>query len=164
MNISIEPIIIEQKSVLIQVMELYNYDFSMFSDDDLNEHGYYGYSHIDDYWNEDGRFPYFIRVDEKIAGLVFVCSCCEYNDLNNPHNIAEFFIMQKYRKKGIGKNVAIQIFNLYKGGWEVSQWSKNLPAQKFWRSVISEYTNDNYKEFGSLDEGHVGFIFDNTDY
>ena len=42
MNISIEPILIEQKSVFIQMMELYQYDFSEFSDDDINEYGYYG--------------------------------------------------------------------------------------------------------------------------
>lgn len=34
------------------MMELYNYDFSVFSDDDINEYGYFGYSRIDDYWNE----------------------------------------------------------------------------------------------------------------
>lgn len=47
MNISIEPIAIEQKSVFVQMMELYNYDFSVFSDDDINEYGYFGYLRID---------------------------------------------------------------------------------------------------------------------
>ena len=78
MNISIEPILIEQKSVFIQMMELYMYDFSEFSDDDINEYGYFGYPRIDDYWNEEGRYPFFIRVDGKLAGLVLVRSCCEY--------------------------------------------------------------------------------------
>lgn len=49
MKIEIKPIQIEQKSVLVQMMELYNYDFSEFSDDDLNEYGYFGYSYIDNY-------------------------------------------------------------------------------------------------------------------
>ena len=39
MDIRIEPILIEQKSVFIQMMELYNYDFSEYSDDDINEYG-----------------------------------------------------------------------------------------------------------------------------
>ena len=93
MKISVEPVLIEQKSVLVQLMELYMYDFSLYSDDDINEYGYFGYSRIDDYWNEDGRYPYLIRVNEKIAGFVLVRSCCEYNELLNPHNIAELFIM-----------------------------------------------------------------------
>lgn len=164
MKIKVEPISVEQKSVLMQVMELYNYDFSIFSNKDINEYGYYGYSRIDDYWNEEGRFPFFIRVDDKIAGLVLVRSCCEYSKLNNPHNIAEFFVMQKYRRRGIGKTAAMQVFDLFRGGWEVAQWAQNVPAQKFWRSVVSDYTNNSYKEFGSLNEGHLGFTFDNTNF
>lgn len=90
MDISIEPILIEQKSVFVRMMELYSYDFSEFSDDDINEYGCFGYGHIDDYWNQKGRYPFFIRADGKLAGLVLVRSCCEHNDLSDPHNIAEF--------------------------------------------------------------------------
>ena len=43
MNICVEAILYEQKSVLIQMLELYQYDFSEFSDDDINEYGYFGY-------------------------------------------------------------------------------------------------------------------------
>ena len=163
MEIKIEPILIEQKSVFMQLMELYMYDFSLYSNDDVNEYGYFGYSHIDDYWNEDGRFPYFIRVGGKVAGFVLVRSCCEYNELPNPHNIAEFFVMQKYRRLGIGKFVASQIFDMHKGGWEVSQWAENIPAQKFWKEVIDQYTKGRYETFGSFEEGQVGFIFTNLD-
>lgn len=35
--------------------------------------------------------------------MVLVRSCSEYNDLRNPHNIAEFFVMKKYRKKELEK-------------------------------------------------------------
>ncbi|WP_455717461.1 hypothetical protein [Anaerosporobacter sp.] len=41
MEIKIEPILIEQKSVLVQLMELYNYDFSLYSKDDVNEHVFF---------------------------------------------------------------------------------------------------------------------------
>lgn len=47
MNICVEAILYEQKSVLIQMLELYQYDFSEFSDDDINEYGYFGYAHIE---------------------------------------------------------------------------------------------------------------------
>jgi hypothetical protein len=48
-KVSVQPMLVEQKSVLIQLMELYMYDFSLYSDDDINEYGYFGYSRIDDY-------------------------------------------------------------------------------------------------------------------
>ncbi len=161
LQISVVPMQIEQKSVLVQLMELYMYDFSLYSDEDINEYGYFGYSHIDDYWNDEGRFPYLIRVDEKIAGFILVRSCCEYNVLLNPHNIAEFFIMHKYRRLGVGKLSAMKVFDMHKGGWEISQWSNNLPAQKFWKAVINEYTNGHYNVFGALEDGHIGFTFNN---
>ena len=161
MEISIESILREQKSVFVQMMELYMYDFSEFSDDDINEYGYFGYSRIDDYWNEEGRYPFFIRVDGKLAGLVLVRSCCEHNNLANPHNIAEFFVMKKYRRKGVGKVAAMTIFDMFPGGWEVSQWKNNLPAQNFWKQIIHEYTNGTYNTFTSIEKDEVGFTFYN---
>lgn len=162
MNVNIEPILIEQKSVFVQMMELYNYDFSEFSDDDINEYGYFGYPRIDDYWNEEGRYPFFIRVEGKLAGLVLVRSCCEYTSLTNPHNIAEFFVMKKYRRRGVGRVVAKKIFDMFSGGWEISQWTNNVPAQEFWKKIISEYTDGRYGTFAVPEENVVGFTFYNS--
>ena len=162
MDIRIEPIRIEQKSVFVQMMELYNYDFSVFSENDINEYGYFGYPRSDDYWNEAGRYPFFIRVNGKLAGLVLVRSCCEYTNLENPHNIAEFFVMKKYRRQGVGKTAAKRIFDLFPGGWEVSQWTNNLPAQRFWEAVIAEYTGGKYNTFTAADKNEVGFTFRNA--
>lgn len=111
MEIKIEEIIVQQKSVLIQLMELCNYDFSVYEDSDINECGYYGYSHIDDYWNEDGRFPYFIRVDGKLAGFALICRHCQFISDATAHSIAEFLILQKYRRNGIEKYVTEQVFS-----------------------------------------------------
>lgn len=162
MNINIEPILLEQKSVFVQMMELYSYDFSEFSDADINEYGYFGYSHIDDYWNEKGRYPFFIRANGKLAGLVLVRSCCEYNNLPDPHNIAEFFVMKKYRRKGVGKAAAVKVFDMFPGGWEVSQWSNNLPARKFWEKVVDEYTKGKYDTFTVTEKNVAGFSFCNA--
>ena len=68
MTVTLDPIRIEQKPVLTQMMELNSYDFSEFTGDDISEYGYYGYAHIDDYWNEADRYPFFIRADGKLAG------------------------------------------------------------------------------------------------
>ena len=162
MKITIEPIAIEQKSVLVQMMELYNYDFSEFSNDDINEYGYFGYSRIDDYWNEEGRYPFFVRVDGKLAGLVLIRSCSEYNDLQYPHNIAEFFIMKKYRKKGVGRIVAKEMFDRFAGGWEISVWANNKVAKKFWERVVHEYTDGKYTLFSSLENEIEGFTLYNV--
>lgn len=162
MDICIAPIMLEQKSVLSQMMELYNYDFSEFSNEDINEYGYFGYSHIDAYWNEEDRYPFFIRIAGKLAGFVLIRSCREYSDLKSPHNIAEFFVMKKYRRHGVGKCAAMKVFDYFPGDWEVSQWANNLSAQSFWKSVISAYTSDQYDTFISTENEVVGFTFNNS--
>ncbi len=42
MDIKVEPISVEQKPMLSQMMELFLYEFSEFSGDDISEYGYYG--------------------------------------------------------------------------------------------------------------------------
>ena len=100
---------VDEKALLVRLMELYSYEFSVYSNDDISEYGYYGYNHIDDYWNEDGRYPYLIRADGKIAGFALICPHCDYRDEKDARCFGEFFVMLKYRRMGIGKQVAIQL-------------------------------------------------------
>ena len=119
MDITLQLMSVDDKSLLMRLMELYNYEFSIYSNDDINEYGYYGYEHIDDYWNEEGRFPYLIRVDGKIAGFALICPHCDYRQEEDARCIGEFFVMLKYRRMGIGLKVATQLFDKHRGSWEV---------------------------------------------
>ena len=168
MNIQVEPIIFEQKSVFIQLLNLYSYDFTEFTNNDINEHGYFYNPYLDHLWTNDlftksNLHPFFIRVDEKLAGFVIVKDG-GYLYLNdeNAHNIDEFFVMKKYRRNGVGRFAAKTAFDMFKGKWEVCQLQNNTPARKFWKAVISEYTNNDYKECGTENDDMVGFIFDNS--
>lgn len=161
MKITLHLMKVEEKSLLIQLMELYHYEFSVYSNDDINEYGYYGYEHIDDYWNEEGRFPYLIRVDGKIAGFALICPHCDYRKEENAQCIGEFFVMLKYRRKGVGLKAATQLFDRHRGLWEVCYWKNNLPAGCFWKKVIEKYTNNHYGICGTEQDKQIGFIFQN---
>ena len=50
MNVQIVPAERDQKSVLRQLLELYNYDFSEYDDEDVNEHGWYRAPTFLGYW------------------------------------------------------------------------------------------------------------------
>lgn len=158
MTVILDPIRIEQKSVLMQMMELNSYDFSEFTGEDISEYGYYGYAHIDDYWNEAGRYPFFIRADGKLAGLVLIRSCSEYSDLPRPHCVAEFFVMRKYRRHGVGLAAATQVFSRFPGGWEVSVLLNNHAALAFWESVIRGCTQGDYAAFSTRDREVFTFV------
>ena len=161
MDVTLQLMTVEEKPLLIRLMELYNYEFSEFSNDDISEFGYYGYDHIDDYWNEEGRFPYLIRVDGKIAGFVLICPHCNYRKEAGARSIGEFFVMLKYRRMGIGTTIATQLFDKHRGLWEVCYWRNNLPATQFWKMVVEEYTNNHYKICGKEDNVQIAFAFEN---
>ncbi len=131
-------------------MELYLYDFSEFDGADLDEEACYGYPYLDRYWSEPGRSPFLIRVDGILAGFVLVF---EHTFLDTPgHMIAEFFILRKYRRLGVGRAAAFAAFDRFPGHWEISQISENVPAQFFWRKIIAEYTRGAFREIYLDDE------------
>lgn len=91
----------------------------------------------------------------RMAGFVLVRNLEESTPV---HSIAEFFILRKYRRRGVGKAAAHQIFGMFPGQWRVAQTEDNHPAQAFWRKVISEYTQGNFKEIWSNDDEWKGPI------
>lgn len=150
MDIKLEKAAIEQKSVLRNLLELYNYEFTEFEPDDVDEHGLYGYKYLDHYWTEEGRHPFFIRVDGKLAGFVLVREIGTSHG-NSVYSMAEFFVMKKYRKTGVGRKAANMVFDTFIGEWKVSEIEKNVPAQCFWRRVVGEYTVGSFEEIRETD-------------
>lgn len=148
---------VDDKSVIRNMMELYDYDLSEFEDSDLNEHGLYDYKYLDNYWTEQDRHPYIIRVDSKLAGFVLV-NKHGVTTLPTDYSIAEFFIMKKYRKQGISIRVAIDIFDRFRGDWEVKQLAQNVISHFFWQKVIGQYTMNNYEMFDNGIENWDGPI------
>lgn len=60
--------------------------------------------------------------------------------------MGEFFIVGKFQGKGIGKQAAFKIFNMFPGQWEVMQMPPNVPAIKFWKKIIADYSNNQFIE------------------
>ncbi len=137
------------KPVLRQLMELYLYDFSEFIDCDVNEHGSYDYGYLDNYWTEADRYPFLIHVNGKLAGFVLVWITGEGEERRNL--IAEFFVMKKYRHKGVGKTTAWRIFDRFPGVWQVGEVKTNVPAIRFWSKIIDEYSEGNFRKPANSD-------------
>jgi predicted acetyltransferase len=136
----------EHKIVVQNLMQYYIYDFSEYIKYDVEDYGLFApYPNLMDYWERDNnKFPYVIKMNDKYIGFVLVELI---NSINRSYfSIAEFFILKKYRREGIGKAIAIKVFDLHKGQWEVYQKNSNKPAQTFWNSVISKYTKGQFKE------------------
>lgn len=157
MEMKIEQVPYDKKIVLRHLFELYQYDFSEFTNDDVNEFGVYDYEFLDNYWTESTRVPYFIKIDGKYAGFALVRKIS--NSEEEFYSMAEFFILKKYRKKGVGKKASIKIFEQHQGNWEVAVFKENIPAIKFWKMVISYHTKDNFNEIAKEDWNGPIFSF-----
>ncbi|MEP7141216.1 MAG: GNAT family N-acetyltransferase [Ferruginibacter sp.] len=146
MNFKLIPATSEYKEVMKNLMQFYMYDFSEYIKSDVESEGLFGaYPNLEDYWKkENHRFPYFIKEDERYIGFVLVRLI--KTEERSYFSIAEFFIMKKYRRKGIGKAAAGEVFNLHRGQWEVYQKESNQPARVFWNRVIDKYTRGQYGE------------------
>ena len=162
MDITIEQVKVGEKEILRNLLEKYDYEFSQYDNRDVNDLGLYGYSYLDNYWTEENRFPFFIKVDKKLAGFVMVNDYPEIK-LDTNYSLSEFFIMYKYRRLGIGKYVVKHILDKYKGKWQLKFHPKNEISAKFWINTVNEYTKGKYEIIENdpttaYDDGTIGKV------
>lgn len=147
---------LEQKPALRQLLELCQYDFSEFTPADVDENGLYGYPYLDHYWVEPNRHPILIKIDGKLAGFALVRTGAALPKAVFPvYSMAEFFILKKYRRRGVGREAAFRLLGMFPGEWHVTQKVQNLPGQAFWRKLIGEFTRCNYHETVDAESGEV---------
>lgn len=153
------------KRQIYKLLQFSEYDFSEYIGSDLNVYGEFEYEHYEDYFIDEKRKIYLLKINNNLAGFAFINNISY--QLNNDDNIlcvAEFFIMKKYRKKGYGRILAKYIFDTLNGKWEVFQMKNNTIAGIFWDNIIKDYTKNNYKVIELENEdGNIGnvFLFEN---
>ena len=130
------------RTTLDNLMQLYVHDFSEhWAGRDLGELGedgrFPGYP-LEPYWNEPTHVPLLIRVDAKLSGFALVNNV-SHTGRPAERNMAEFFIVRKHRRSGIGTVAAHQIFGRYPGQWETAVARKNAIALAFWRRAIRQH-------------------------
>lgn len=150
------------KEIILNLMQLYTYELSFYEDETTNfkllDTGLYAVSrYIELYWKEEKRHPYILKCDGELAGFVLV----RFNE-DNMNEIAEFFVLNKYRKLGAGTFMANEMFKRYKGKWEIRALLKNRRAQEFWRKVVKEASNDSYYERLIRNNSRYAFYFENN--
>jgi predicted acetyltransferase len=138
-HIELVPAVREQEPILANLLELYAYDFSEFLDIELNADGRFGYKRLPLYWTEPNRHPFLVRMDQRLAGLVLVKQGSEISGNDTVWDMAEFFVLRAYRRRGIGTEIAHQIWKRFPGLWEVRVIEQNRRALPFWEQAISAF-------------------------
>lgn len=127
---------------MANLLELYAHDFSEFFNLELGADGRFGYKHLPLYWVEPDRYPFLVKVDGKLAGVVLVKRGSEISFDESVWDVAEFFIARGYRRRGVGMKVAHEVWSRFPGRWEVRVMESNPSAREFWERAINSFTGE----------------------
>lgn len=134
---------VDDAVLLSNLLELYMHDLSAaFPGVELGTDGRFGYSKLALYWSEaDRRFPFLIRCDSRVVGFALVTRGSPASDDPNVFDVAEFFVLRRYRRSGVGRRAAHLLWSRLPGSWIVRA-SEGVPAAVlFWRSTVAEFTS-----------------------
>jgi len=130
----------DQESVVANLFELYAYDLSEMFDLHLRPDGRYGYQSLPLYWSEPSRFPLLIEVEKCLAGFALVSRGSLISGDQDVWDMAEFFVLKRYRRTHVGAKAAHEIWSRFPGRWEVRVLEANKPAMMFWQATIASFT------------------------
>jgi predicted acetyltransferase len=130
----------EQQAVLANLLELYAYELSEAADLHVGPDGRYGYESLPLYWKEKSRVPFLVKVDGHLGGFVLVSQGSRITDDPGVWDMAEFFVLRRYRRLGVGTRIAQEIWRRFAGRWEVRVLETNQPALTFWQAAITSFT------------------------
>jgi predicted acetyltransferase len=134
------------QEALRNLFQLYAYDFSEVLPLDVDKTGRFKEEPLDAYWNDAWRFPFLLRVHEQLAGFALVHHKSKLSTADDVWDMAEFFVLRRYRRAGVGMRAAHRIFATHAGDWEVRQRNANVSATLFWRRAIYAYTEGRFTE------------------
>ena len=130
MDLELAPATASQRDVVGRLLELNSYEFSRIDGRSIGRDGRYGYRYLNAYWSEPGRVPYLFRGDGELAGLALVRRAGTITD------VAEFLVLPKFRRTGVGTRAARLLFAAHPGPWQVRQVAGNDQATSFWHRAI----------------------------
>jgi predicted acetyltransferase len=158
-HVEVIPATPEQVPILANLLELYVHDFSEIRAVEIGDDGKFGYPPLPLYWSDPERHPFLVKVDGRLAGLVFVKRVSERPGADSVWDMAEFFVVRGYRRRGIGTRVAHEVWRRFPGLWEVRVMQENISAQHFWAEVIARFVGDVIRPVHIEREGDSWILF-----
>lgn len=165
MNIELIKPHIDQQLLIKNMYVFYRYDLLPFQSDksSINEYGIIdeqdskthadGVKDCDIWWADPAAFAFLIKLDNKPVGFIMVQSAEQYQHVPVDYGLIEFFILNQYRKLGIGAKSISLLFKDLPGKWELAWLENNIVAEKFWRHTISSMTDSiqDFKQYKGKD-------------
>ncbi len=131
-----------ERPVIENMMQLYIHDFSEFwagrEDGELGPDGRFFDYPLDSYWRDEAHIPLLLRSEGRLVGFALL-NARPHSGRALDRNMAEFFIVRKHRRGGMGTVAAQAIFSRFPGVWETAVARANAAALAFWRKAAANH-------------------------
>ena len=133
--------------LIANLLELYAHDLSQAFNLELGADGRFGYHELSLYWSTpERRFPFVIRRGIRIVGFALIARGSPASDSPEDFDVAEFFIVRRHRRGGVGRRAAFLLFDRFPARWLVRVSEGNRSGWQFWARIIAEYTHGEFVE------------------
>ncbi|KAA0945699.1 MULTISPECIES: GNAT family N-acetyltransferase [unclassified Pseudomonas] len=126
----------EQAQLIRNLYQFYAYESSDWEQEDVEVDGrfYIHEEHLARYWQDPQWSANLLLVDGFIAGFLLI----EQSELPglNALELADLFILKRYRRQGIGRALATQVLTSGEADWLVRFYDQDEASQAFWRTVL----------------------------
>jgi predicted acetyltransferase len=167
-ELALEALRPEDGELLANLLELYIHDLSaIFTRVELDARGRFGYPPLSAYLSgRTDRFAFLIRCGGRVAGFALAKRGSPVSADPNALDIAEFFVLRRFREHGVGRAAAALLWDRLPGTWTIRALVANTGAVSFWRRAVAAYTRGSGTEREHLDgtSSWLVFSFDNTGY
>jgi predicted acetyltransferase len=149
MDVQLTP---AERGPLDALAQLYTYDLSAELGLDVADDGRFAALSVDAWLADPRAHAFLIRVDGTIAGFAVVKRRSRLDGDESVADMAELFVLRRWRRRGVGGRAAASLFDRFAGRWEVREKAENQAATAFWRDVIGRYTGGRFEELLVDDE------------
>ena len=92
----------------------YIYDLSEHLGWPCNRDGRFdGCDDLESYWLEPGKHAFVLRSGDEPAGFVLILA--RHDEPGVDFSVTDFFVLRKFRRKGVGERIAHQLFDRFPG-------------------------------------------------
>ena len=142
------------------LLELYTHDLSDVFPVQLGTDGRFGYQQLPLYWLEpERRYPFLIRCGGQVAGFALIKRASSEPSGADDFDVAEFFVLRRFRRSGVGRAAALLVWNRWVGHWTVRVSEGNRSGVRFWASIIAEYAHGSQVETTRAGDPHPWRVF-----